>query len=160
MELVRYKPGEAIRWLQTGAEKSRKDAKSLTKTLTLPEDATALGQNFKQAAGALAAAGRGALAELLHNQAAAMEYALSEDSFEVIRPNSTKKIRYADVKSIEGSGDRYVLNLERSAHVIKPYAYVVSGKLKVPIGWMRNEIEVPFELLLEELAARCKLELG
>ena len=45
------------------------------------------------------------------------------------------------------------LVLDRGTLQIKPYAYVVAGKLKVPIGWARNGIEVPYELLIEELSS-------
>jgi len=31
---------------------------------------------------------------------------------------------------------------------------VVAGRTKVPVGWRRNGLEVPYELLIDELAAR------
>lgn len=158
MDLVRYKPGEAIRWLQTGAEKNRKDAKSMTRSLVIPEDSRALGENLKSAAGALMAASKGALADILHQQAEASEFVLSSEALEAIRSTSTKTLRYRDIKSISTSGDRYIVRTEKSSLTIKPYAFVVAGRLKVPVGWLRNGIEVPFELLIDELAARCGLD--
>lgn len=159
MELVRYKPGEAIRWLETGAASNRKSAQAKSKTLAIPSDARTLGANVRTAAGALMDIGRSALSELAHNQAMASEYVLHDDSFEVIRPNNSKKILYRDIKGFEVRGDKTVLLLEKGGVAIKPYAYVVAGRLRVPIGWTRNGIEVPFDLLLEELSARCGIDL-
>lgn len=158
MELVRYKPGEAIRWLETGAADSRKNARTKGRALTIPEDVQSLTQNVKSAAGALLDLGRSAMAEILHTQAMASEFVLQSDSFEIVKPNSTKKVFYKDVKSLEQKGDKVLLHLEKGAVTIKPYAYVVAGRLRVPIGWTRNGIEVPFDLLIEELSARCGIE--
>jgi hypothetical protein len=159
MELVRYKPGEAIRWLQTGAQKSRKEAKAMGNSLAIPQDTRALGDNLKTAAGALMAAGRGALADLAHQQAAATEFVLDDTGFEVLSGSSARRIAYSEIRRIDPQGDRFTFYMERSTLLVKPYAYVVSGRLKVPIGWSRNGLEVPFELLVEELAARCGIDL-
>lgn len=159
MEQVRYKPGEAIRWLETGATSKRKSAQEKSRMLTIPGDARTFGANVKSAAGVLMDLGRGALTDLAHNQVMASEYVLHDDSFEIIKPNSTKKVRYKDITGIEERGDKTILLLENSTVGIKPYAYVVAGRLKVPIGWSRNGIEVPYELLLEELSARIGIEL-
>lgn len=159
MELIRYRPGEAIRWIQTGAQKNRKDAKVLARSMAPPEDMRSLAENVKSGVGALVAAGRGAIADLMHHQAAASEYALGETEFEVVKPGSAKRYAYADVKDITVTGDRVLVKTDRAQISIKPYAYVVAGRLKVPVGWSRNGIEVPYELLIEELAARCGIEI-
>ncbi len=160
MDLVRYRAGEAIRWLETGAASKRKSAQAKSHSLAMPSDARALGVNVKSAAGALMEFGRGALTDLAHNQAMASEFVLHDENFEIVKPSSTKIVRYKDVKSFEMRGDKTALLLVGgSAVTIKPYAYVVAGRLKVPIGWSRNGIEVPYELLLEELSTRCGIEL-
>ena len=154
MELIRYRPGEAIRWLQTGAQKNRKDAKVMAKSMAPPEDMRTLAENVKSAAGALVAVGRGAIADLMHHQASASEYVLGESDFEVIKPGSSKRYQYSEVRGIQVTGDRFLIRTDRAQIVVKPYAHVVAGRLKVPVGWSRNGIEVPYELLIEELSAR------
>lgn len=158
MDLIRYRPGEAIRWIQTGAQKNRKDAKVMARSMAPPEDMRTLAENVKSAAGALVAVSRGAIADLMHHQAAASEYVLGETDFEVIKPGSAKRYHYSEVRSISITGDRVLVKTDRAQIVIKPYAYVVAGRLKVPVGWSRNGIEVPFELLIDELSARCQVE--
>ncbi|MBI1757217.1 MAG: hypothetical protein HY248_04435 [Fimbriimonas ginsengisoli] len=158
-ELVRYRPGEAIRWLHTGAAGKRKSARDKSRSIVVPSDARGVGENVRTAAGALVELGKGALADLLHSQAMGTEFVLMDDGLEVIRGGSTRKIAYRQVKEIELRGDRATLVLERGSLTIKPPAYLVAGRVRVPIGWSRNEIEVPYELLIEELAARCGLDL-
>ena len=164
MEPVRYRPGEAIRWLETGADSARTSAKAKTKKLgeTDPEGSTfkRVQAGFKTAAGAAMDMGRGAWADLLAQRAGASEFVFLEKQMDVVTGNSIRAIPYASVKSIRQKGDRMALTLEKGSLVIKPYAYVVAGKLKVPIGWTRNEIEVPYELMLEELSARCGIEVN
>jgi len=161
MELVRYRPGEAIRWLQTGAENIRRGAQAKGKAAATAGavDARAFGENLKNAAGAVLDYGKGAYADLMHKQAEASEYVLHDDYFDIVRGSNIKTITYEQVKSIEYEKDRATLNLDKGTQVlIKPFAHLVAGRARVPVGWSRNGIEVPFELLIEELAARCKVE--
>src|SRR5687767_7935109 len=132
MELVRYRPGEAIRWLQTGAEKGRKTAQQKTRSLTLPSDVTGLGRNAKTVAGAIFDMGKSAWTDLLHHQASASEYVLHDDEFEIIRSNGTRRIRYGDVEAMTQKGDRTVLTLPGGSLSIRPYAHIVAGRVKVP----------------------------
>ncbi len=161
MELVRYKAGEAIRWLQTGAENSRKDARVKGRSVVKQEgvDQRSFGQNVKTAAGALIDLGKSAYTDLLHDQAQASEYVLQEHSFDVVKGSSIKTIPYERVKKIELEGDKSIIILDKGTMVVKPFAHIVAGRVKVPIGWSRNGIEVPYELLMVELAARCKVEI-
>ena len=115
--------------------------------------------NVKTAAGAVFDYGKGAYTELRHKQADASEYALLDEHLDVVRGNQIKSIEYDRVRKVEFKNDRCVLVLDKGTQVIKPFAHIVSGKARVPIGWTRNGIEVPFELLIEELAARCNLEI-
>ena len=106
MELIRYRPREAIRWLQTGAEKSRKDAKQISGGLVVPDSMRSLGENVKVAAGALMAVGKSAITDLVHRQAAASEYVLDEGNFEIIRPGSTRRMRQLILPSMKMSPTR------------------------------------------------------
>lgn len=155
MEDVRYKPGEAIRWLQTGAHEIRQSAKRHGKSFTRREGARSIGRDLRDMAGALTDLGKSALAELAHRQAEANEYVLHDDQVEIVSGGRIRALLYADVKAIKLSSEKATLILDQGSVTIKPHAYIVAGPLKVPVGWTRNDIEVPYELLLDELAARC-----
>jgi hypothetical protein len=159
MEIVRYRPGEAIRWLQSGAESFRKGAVTKGRSVVRQEEIRKIQDNLRDGMGALVDLGRSAWTDLLHRQAEASEYVLQEKHFDVVRPGNLKTVEYARVKSAEIRGDRMTLHLDRGTLVIKPYAYVVAGRVRVPIGWSRNGLEVPYELLAEELCARSGVEL-
>lgn len=155
MEDVRYKPGEAIRWLQTGAGEIRKSAKRHGKSFAKREGARSFGKDLRDVAGVLTDLGKSALAELAHRQAEASEYVLHETEAEIVSGGRLRTVPYASVRSIRLDGDEATLILDQGSIVIKPTAYILAGRLKVPVGWTRNGIEVPYELLLDELAARC-----
>ena len=154
MDAVRYKPGEAIRWLETGAEGMRYVANAQGRSLVRREGERSIGKDVMHAAGALADFGKSAIADMMHRQAQATEFILHDDEFEIISSSRTQTIPYDTVISIRMKGDKATLVFERGSYSIKPEAYIVSGKIKVPIGWSRNDIEVPFEMLIDELAAR------
>ena len=160
MELVRYRAGEAIRWLQTGADNIRKGAQDRGKRAVSnsPVDVKGVGENIKNAAGALLEYGKGTYADVIHRQADASEYVLQEKHFDIVKSGSMKSVSYDRIKSIELKGDKATLTLDRGTVAIKPFAHIVAGRVKVPVGWSRNGMEVPFELLIEELAARASVE--
>lgn len=161
MELVRYRPGEAIRWLQTGADNIRREARSKGKSVVgqTGVDQRTFGENLKTAASAVFEFGKGAYAEMKHRQAEANEFVLHERHFDIVRNGTIKTVAYDLVKGIEVHGDKAILILEKGSIAIKPFAHIVAGKIRVPVGWSRNGIEVPYELLIEELAARCGVEI-
>ncbi|MBL8059730.1 MAG: hypothetical protein JNK63_03325 [Chthonomonas sp.] len=157
-EVVRYKPGEAIRWLETGSEKIRKGALQKAQSVLRREGARSIGRDVREVAGALFGAGSAAMADLAHRQASASEYVLGDAHFEIVRPTGNRRVTYAEVKKIKLEGDRAQFELIHGSVSIKPFAHLVSGRVRVPIGWTRNNVEVPYELLIEELAARCDIE--
>ncbi|HJP81901.1 MAG TPA: hypothetical protein VJ835_00210 [Fimbriimonadaceae bacterium] len=163
MEPIRYKAGEAIRWLGTAAEKYRKSAKTKGKGAVDPSrdrsDFKKVGENVADAAGALYDFGKGAWADMLHRQADASEYVLQDVHFDVVKGSSIKSVEYKRVREIQVKGETVSITLDKGNVVIKPYAYIVSGRVRVPIGWTRNGLEVPYELLIDELAARCGVNL-
>ncbi|HWD39660.1 MAG TPA: hypothetical protein VG944_12480 [Fimbriimonas sp.] len=160
MELVRYRPGEAIKWLQTGAENMRKTATVRSKGIVRQTgvDQKGFGENVKTAAGAIFDYGKSAYADVMHRQAEASEYVLQDDHFEIVRNGSIKSVPYSQVRQVLLEPDRAKLVLEKGIITIKPFAHIVAGRLKVPVGWSRNGMEVPFDLIVQELAARCSLE--
>lgn len=158
-ELVRYTPGEAIRWLEFGAESYRDSAKKQGVSLVRREGERSIGKDLTDVFGTLVKAGKGTIAELLHQQYEATEYTFDEDQFEFSKGTQRKSVRYTDVKKIKRHGEKVTVVLAQGSVNINPYAHIVAGAVKVPIGWQRNGIEVPYELLIEELAARCRLEI-
>lgn len=160
MEIVRYKPGEAIRWLQTEAGRLKSDAKASGRAAAEPSsvDMHGITETVKNAASAVFNLGRSAYAEMAHLRANASEFVLLEDRMDIVAGTSIKAIPYSSVKKITLKGDKASLILDKGTYVIKPFAYVVAGPLKVPIGWERNGLETPYLLIIEELAARCNKE--
>lgn len=155
---IRYRPGEAIRWLETGAEDIRRGAQRKGKSLVRREGERTIGKDLKDAAGVLVDYGKSALTDLMHRQAGATEFALHDERFEVISPGRIRSIKYHDVKAIKQRGDRVTVVLDQGSVTVKPHAYIVSGRIKVPIGWSRGGLEVPYEVFIDELAARCQVE--
>src|SRR5947209_1476791 len=100
MELIRYKPGEALRWLEMGAEGFRKGAQRKGKSVVRREGERSIGKDVRDVAGVLMGMGKGALADLLHRQAEASEYVLSETDLEIITPGRIRRIPYVQVRSI------------------------------------------------------------
>jgi hypothetical protein len=155
MEDVRYQPGEAVRWLQIGAADRRKQAQRQGQSVWRREGERSLGKDLKQIAGVLTELGRSALADVAHRQALAAEYVLHDKEFESVENGRVKTVRYDSILSIKVRGDKASLIFEQGSLVIHPHAYVVAGRTKVPVGWQRNGMEVPYELLIDELSARC-----
>ena len=161
MEVVKYRPSDAIRWLQNEAGRLKTDAKSSGKSVmdSSPTDFSGFSETVKNAAGAVYNFGKSAYAELAHLRANASEYVLLEDHLDVVTGTSIKSVPYTSVRKIVVGGDKGTLVLEKGSVVIKPFAHIVAGPLKVPIGWQRNGLETPYHLIFEELAARCKVEI-
>ncbi|MBI1332910.1 MAG: hypothetical protein GC165_08520 [Armatimonadetes bacterium] len=160
MEIVRYKPGEAIRWFQTEAGRLKSDAKASGRAATEPQsvDMQGISETVKNAASAVFNLGRSAYAEMAHIRANASEFVLLDDRMDIVSGTSIKAVPYSSVKKITLKGDKAQLILDKGTFTIKPFAYIVSGPLKVPIGWERNGLETPYHLIIEELAARCNKE--
>ena len=158
MEPIRYKTGEAIRWLKTGAEAIRKEARDKGRQVVqqgAPKDAKDVGGRMAAAAGAVMDYGKSAWADFKYSDLEHTEYVLTDTGFDIVKGASIKSIPYDRVQKIQRKQDRVTVTLDRGTLLIKPHAYIVAGGLKVPVGWTRNGMEVPYELLLDELSARC-----
>jgi hypothetical protein len=156
MELIRYRPGEAIRWLKVGAESARQAAGQSSKE-AIHADTYDFRNQVKGIANAAVSYGKGAYNDLLHKQASANEYVLQDEKFDVVRGNKLESVEYRRVKAVQFRQDRAMIVLDKGQLIIKPFAYIQAGRARVPVGWARNGIEVPFELLIEEIAARCNV---
>ncbi len=156
MELVRYRPGDVLKWLELGAEQFRHGARVRSKEILRGREGSAVAENLRNAAEAALEFGKGALAELARLKAERTEYVLGPTSFEAIQGGRLRSVRYDAVAEIRQKGDafQFVLGNGRSFW-IRPPAHLVVGRLRVPVGWVRNDMEVPYLVLLDELSARC-----
>jgi len=162
MDAVRYRPGDALRWLETGAGAHRKSARDKGRAIlkhTNGVTAVALKEGVFNAASAIAELSKGAYAELVRRQAESYEIILGENEFTMCRSAGPRSFRYEDVTAISQDRDKVTITAGQTTLTIKPYAYITTGRVKVPIGWDRNGMEVPYELIVEELAARCRVEI-
>jgi hypothetical protein len=159
MNPIRYRPPDALRWLEIGAGDVRRNAQRQGASIVRREGQRTIGKDLRQAAGAIVDIGRSALAELAGSQALATEYVLYDDRFEVVRAGNVRAVPYERVRDIRQNNDRATFILEQGSVTIRPAAYLVAGRVRVPLGWMRNGMEVPYDLLLDELAARCGIEI-
>lgn len=159
MKTVTYRAPELLRWFETGSQEAYKSA--LRKGRALP--ATQSGHWQKGVAKAASAAldlGKGAVADIVHRTAEQTVYKFYEDKFTIAGGMSLLTVHYRDVSSVRARGkDRFTVSHPAGTISIKPIAYLLSGRIKVPIGWERNGVEVPFTMLVEELSARCGLEI-
>lgn len=160
METVRYRAPDLLDWFKIGSQDVRRSAVRKGTSLVRREGERTLGREVREAAGAVFDLGKSALIDLVHRQTDSTEYVLGSDRLEIKGVGRGRTVHYRDVRHIEArSGDRYALILERGSVVIKPIAHLVAGRLRVPVGWQRNGLEVAYEMLAEELAARCGLEI-
>jgi len=105
-------------------------------------------------------AGKGALDQVQRKHVEETAYILHADALEYNGLTKTKRVPYNKVKAVRDLGsDRFRIDHEGGSLEIKPVAHLVSGRIRVPVGWIRNGTEVPFSLLIEELAARCGVEI-
>jgi len=118
-----------------------------------PDNASArdrnIGKDFAQAAGAVMDMGKSALAELRHKQAEATSICWARRASRCsgrAAPGPCPTI----IQRIDKEGDNNA-RLDHGSAVIKPHAYIVAGRVKVAVGWARNGLEVPYEVLMDEL---------
>src|SRR5262245_2283441 len=104
MDLVRYKPGEAIRWLETGAQALRKQAKRQGSRVLQRQGHRDVQTDIKDVAGALFGFGKSALADLIHRQLEASEYVLHPDRLEVCGPTGARYVPYQEIQEIRVKG--------------------------------------------------------
>ena len=156
MPSIYYKPADALHWLLPANRGTRdasrkkakvKDERTLTETLRLGFSAAV---DF----------GNEALTDFRHRRMDEILYLLNDDSFEAISLSTHKKVGFDKVRAIYAEEkDRFRVEYDGGTLTIKPLAHLVSGRVRVPIGWNRNGIEVPYTLLPEEIAARCGVEI-
>jgi hypothetical protein len=160
MPTVTYRPPDVLHWFSTGSQEAIQSAKRKGRALTRPTDDGSVRKKIAQAVGVAADFSRGAAADIVHRQAAETVYRLYDTHMDVRTPLSQQRIEYGGVTAIKAHGkDRFTVEHEGGTLTVRPIAHLSAGRVRVPVGWTRNEIEVPFTMLLEELSARCGLEI-
>lgn len=158
MSSVRYRPPDAVRWLELGAEASGRSAQRRGASAIRVADGD-LKRNLRDVAVSLGGFGKTALARAYHAGRQGNEYVLHEDHFEIVGGPKTRVIRYEDVKQLLATGDRLRVITSSGEVKIEPPAYISVGRVRVPIGWSRNNMDVPYDVLIDELSARCRVNI-
>lgn len=112
-------------------------------------------QAILEAVGKVFDYGKSAVAEIGSRGIENLEYKLFDDRLE--SSGFSKPLKYEDISRIEVTKKAtFKLISSTGTTVIKPYAWLQVASVKVPLGWIRNGMEAPYELLVEEIAARSK----
>jgi hypothetical protein len=152
MLVARYRPADAIRWIEIG---TRRLAKPGDLPFDPPADARAAVVEALRKALSL---GKSKVAEFQGKAIRAREYFLYEDRFEAVLPSGVRNVQYADVESLEvRRAGAFVLRLRKGRFTLKPYAWLSVPGARIPLGWERNGVAVPFETLPEEIALRANV---
>lgn len=157
MATVTYRPAEVLHWLEIGSKEAKQKARSMGQSML---SGSGFVQGLKDAAGAASEFGRGAITDLVQRKAEETSYIFSDESMEWIGLTSRKSMAFKEITEIRAKPhDRFEVVYKSGSLTIKPIAHLLSGRLRVPVGWMRNGMEVPYALLIEELAARAGVEI-
>lgn len=163
MAPIIYSPPDILHWLDLGGKASReagrkKAAEAAKAPVVSP---SGIADTFKKAAAAARDFGMGAWTDIKTKRLEETQYVLDDTALEVPTPTGAKKIAYASISEVTlEEDDRIVITFESGAHVIKPVAHLVTGAIRVPIGWKRGGMEVPYAMLAEEIAARSGVTLA
>lgn len=154
-----YRPAEVLHWLGYGSEEVKDRASKRGQQALRDAGDRRFFDGVKGAAGAVLDLGRTAYVDLLRKKMTQEEYVLEDDHFIAAGLTSRRRFLYGDVRTIKAmGGDRFVVEGDDFKVTIRPIAHLVSGRYRVPIGWVRNGMEVPYGMLVDELAARCEVE--
>jgi hypothetical protein len=144
---VKYKPVDIIRWIDFTTESHNK---THTKESPFPK-------TIKQALQKMVNLSKTTTAQVARNAIEQLEYRLYHDSLEMHSQTGFRSILYSQVTHIEIlKREAFRIRTEKETVRIKPYAWMIVANLKIPLGWRREDMEVPYHLLLEEIAARTK----
>lgn len=160
MSAVYYKPPEISHWLEEGSKTARDAGKEKTKELAKATSHFDIAQSLKAAASAAKGFGKSAMAELAQRKIDEVSYTVYEDAIEAESITGRKRIPFTEITTIiKEKNDRFSVVSEAVTIHIKPIAHLVTSRVRVPIGWNRSGMEVPYGLLIEEISARCGVEI-
>lgn len=160
MHTVTYRPPDVLHWFSTGSQEAIDSAKRQSRDFTKKAGESTVKENILKVAGVAAEFGRGAAADLVHRQAAETVFKLFDDEIDVRGPVGSYTVKYDTINEIRAHPkDKFTIEHDAGTLTVRPVAHLVHGKVRVPLGWVRNSIEVPYTMLLEELSARCGVEI-
>lgn len=160
MPLTTYKPAEILHWFDTESKRTHTVARAQTKEIARVANEEGIFPTIRQAATAALSLGKGAYGTVIQKQAEETRYDLFDMGFEFVDLARRVKVDYTQVRQIVAkAGDRYQILYNGGSLTIKPPAHLVAGKYRVPVGWLRNGIEVPYLTLVEEISARSGIEI-
>jgi hypothetical protein len=149
---VRYRPLTVGTWLVLGAQ-------------SLPEEdllkaRPGMARAVWSAVGKFVGEGKLTYAEIIRQHLEKMEYRLYEDRVETTQGARVKAFPYSDLKRCEIPRPyEFRFHSSQGMLVIRPYAWLSVRGLKVPLGWRRDRLEVPYVQLGEEIADRARLRI-
>jgi hypothetical protein len=153
-------PAEVMHWFDTESKRTNAMAKAQTRDIARAANEEGLIPGLKQAATAAISMTKGAYGSVVQKQAEETRVDFFDAGFEFVDLTKRIKVDYSQVRQIVAkAGDRYQVLYNGGSLMVKPVAHLVAGKYRVPVGWRRNGIEVPFLTLIEELSGRCGVEI-
>ncbi len=160
MSNITYKPADILHWFGQDAKRSKGTARRRSMDIVRTTSEEGIVKGLRQAVGVATSLGRGAVGDIVQARIDEITYTLHENGLEYNTLTKNRKIGYEKVRRILAKpGDRYQVLYDGGAMTIKPIAHLVAGRLRVPVGWIRNNMEVPYTMLVEELSARCGVEI-
>ncbi|GIV01889.1 MAG: hypothetical protein KatS3mg015_0719 [Fimbriimonadales bacterium] len=153
MHVVRYRPADAIQWIEVALQPH---ASSFDFRAEGPESVR---DAVLSAFGKLLDLSKETTAEVLLRTIRAIEYRLFDDHLEVQNLAGVKRYAYADLKTVElRKRDRFLFRGEGIRFAIRPYATLALTGVRLPLGWQREGLPVPYRLLAEEIALRSSVK--
>ncbi|MBL8065007.1 MAG: hypothetical protein JNM34_04010 [Chthonomonadaceae bacterium] len=155
MGIVTYRPAEVLHWFEIGSKEALQRAKGKGSSVS----GHGILHGIKVVAGVATDLGIGTMTGLAQKKAEDTSFDLSDTYFEVTGLTGRKRISYSEVTEVRSKPhDRAEIVHRSGTLTIKPIAHLVSGRMRVPVGWTRNGMEVPYTVLIEEIAARSGVE--
>ncbi|MCW5936259.1 MAG: hypothetical protein KIT11_03005 [Fimbriimonadaceae bacterium] len=154
--VVTYRPASALKWAELDKISWKE---TLQKSRGVSLNSSEVIGAIKEAAGRATAFGKSAVRDYTTRQAVQVSYHLLDTSFLVVSSGAQRAVDYTEIRAIrERPENSFELVTASEPVVIKPPALLCVGKQKVPVGWERNGIEVPYLFLVEELVSRTGKE--
>lgn len=158
MPTVVYTPAEVLHWFDTDAKRAHANAR--TKSLSVAKKSEeGILPALKEAAGAAISFGKGTIGNIVQKSAEETRYELHDNGLEAIDLARKVKLDYSEIKQIVAkANNKYQILFHGGSLTVKPVAHLVAGRHRVPVGWVRNGFEVPYAMLIDEIAARAAVE--
>lgn len=160
MSSVVYTPAEVLHWFDTDTKRTQSVARQKSIVAAKKTNEEGIIPGIKEAASAAYNFGKGAIGTIVQKSAEETRYELHESGLESINLTRRLKVDYTEIRQIiANSNDRFQILFNGGSLTIKPVAHLVAGRHRAPVGWVRNGVEVPYAMLIEEISARSGIEI-